>query len=74
MIVIHHNPDCGTSRNVLDIIMDAGYQPVIIDYQKEGWTRAQLLALFATADLTPKTALRVSKSPAESLGLLKERT
>ncbi|WP_232827757.1 thioredoxin domain-containing protein [Marinomonas shanghaiensis] len=74
MIVIHHSPDCGTSRNVLDIIMDAGYQPVIIDYQKEGWTRAQLLALFATADLTPKTALRVSKSPAESLGLLKERT
>lgn len=74
MIVIHHNPDCGTSRNVLDIIMDAGYQPVIIDYQKEGWTRAQLLALFAAADLTPKTALRVSKSPAESLGLLKERT
>lgn len=74
MIVIHHNPDCGTSRNVLDIIMDAGYQPVIIDYQKEGWTRAQLLALFAAADLTPKTALRVSKSPAESLGLLKDRT
>jgi arsenate reductase (glutaredoxin) len=74
VIVIHHNPDCGTSRNVLDIIMDAGYQPVIIDYQKEGWTRAQLLALFAAADLTPKTALRVSKSPAESLGLLKDRT
>ena len=72
MIVIHHNPDCGTSRNVLDIITDAGYQPIVIDYQKEGWTKAQLLALFAAADLTPKTALRVSKSPAEALGLLNE--
>lgn len=55
MIVIHHNPACGTSRNVLNIIIDAGYQPIIIDYQQQGWTKAQLLALFAAANLTPKT-------------------
>ncbi|MCV2401518.1 arsenate reductase (glutaredoxin) [Marinomonas sp. C2222] len=70
MIVIHHNPDCGTSRNVLSIIEKAGYQPIIIDYQKEGWTRPQLQALFAAADLTPRSALRTTKSPAKELGLL----
>lgn len=70
MIVIHHNPDCGTSRNVLNIIEKAGYQPIIIDYQKEGWTSPQLQALFAAADLTPRSALRTTKSPANKLGLL----
>lgn len=72
MVVIHHNPDCGTSRNVLQIIKAAGYTPTVIEYLKEGWTKPQLLALFAAANLTPKTALRVSKSPAEELGLLNE--
>ena len=68
-IVIHHNPACGTSRNVLAIIAAAGYAPVVIDYVKEGWTRPQLLGLFAAAGLTPRDALRISKSPAEELGL-----
>lgn len=68
-IVIHHNPDCGTSRNVLAIIEAAGYAPTVIEYLTEGWTRPQLLALFAAADLTPREALRISKSPAEELGL-----
>jgi len=69
-VVIHHNPDCGTSRNVLAIIEAAGYTPVIIDYQREGWTRPQLLALFAAAGLTARQALRETKSPAADLGLL----
>ena len=68
-IVIHHNPDCGTSRNVLGILEAAGYQPTVIEYLKTGWTRPQLLALFAVANLTPRDALRVSKSPAAELGL-----
>ena len=68
-IVIHHNPDCGTSRNVLAIIQAAGYAPTVIDYLTEGWTRPQLLALFAAAGLTPRTALRTTKSLAEALGL-----
>ncbi len=72
MIVIHHNPDCGTSRNVLNIIRASGSQPVVIDYLTEGWTRAQLLALLAAADLTPRQALRATKSPAASLGLLSD--
>jgi arsenate reductase len=68
-VIIHHNPDCGTSRNVLEIIRAAGYDPVVIDYLAEGWTKPQLLGLFAAADLTPRQALRVSKTPAEALGL-----
>lgn len=69
-IVIHHNPDCGTSRNVLAIVEASGDVPVVIDYLKTGWTRPQLLALFTAANLTPRTALRTTKSPAEELGLL----
>lgn len=69
-LVIHHNPDCGTSRNVLAIIGASGIEPVVIDYLRTGWTRPQLLGLFAAAGLTPRAALRVSKSPAAELGLL----
>lgn len=72
MIVIHHNPACGTSRNVLEIIRASGTEPVVIDYLAEGWTRPQLLALLAAADLTPRQALRDTKSPAAELGLLEE--
>ena len=68
-IVIHHNPGCGTSRNVLDIIRQSGEEPVVIDYLSDGWTRPQLLALFAAAGLTPRSALRTTKSPAVELGL-----
>lgn len=68
--VIHHNPDCGTSRNVLAVIRASGTEPVVIEYLKTGWTRPQLQALFAAAGLTPRAALRTSKSPAEELGLL----
>ncbi|MCA3554987.1 arsenate reductase (glutaredoxin) [Aestuariivirga sp.] len=71
-VVIHHNPDCGTSRNVLAIIGAAGYSPAIVEYLQTGWTRAQLLGLFAAAGLTPRTALRTTKSPAAELGLLEE--
>lgn len=42
----------------------------MIDYLEEGWTHPQLLGLFAAASLTPRTALRATKSPAQELGLL----
>lgn len=57
-VVIYHNPECGTSRNVLAIIEAAGYTPTAIEYLKTGWTKPQLLGLFAAAALTPR-ALRV---------------
>lgn len=69
-VTIYHNPDCGTSRNVLAIIEAAGYRPNVVEYLVAGWTRRQLLALFAAAGVTPREALREKKSPAEELGLL----
>ncbi|MBY0423117.1 MAG: arsenate reductase family protein [Parvularculaceae bacterium] len=69
-IVIHHNPECGTSRNVVEIVRAAGYAPEIVLYLETGWTRPQLLALFAAANLSPRAALRTTKSPAERLSLL----
>ena len=69
-VVIHHNMECGTSRNVLAIIEAAGYSPIVIDYLREGWTRPQLLALFAAAGVSARQALRETKSPAAELGLL----
>jgi arsenate reductase len=71
-IVIQHNPDCGTSRNVMGIIWTSGVEPVVIEYLQTGWTRPQLLGLLAAADLTPRRALRITKSPAEARGLLNE--
>ena len=67
--VIFHNPDCGTSRNVLAAIRATGTEPVVVEYLKAGWTVPQLQALFAVAGLTPRDALRVSKTPAEEMGL-----
>lgn len=66
-IAVHHNPKCGTSRNVLAAIRATGEEPVIIDYMKEGWTRPQLLGLFAAAGITPREALRDKAPEAEGL-------
>lgn len=69
-VIIYHNPDCGTSRNVLAVIEAAGYIPRVIPYLSVGWQREHLLALFADSGLTPRQALREHKSPAAELGLL----
>lgn len=69
-IVIYHNPACGTSRNVLAIVEATNYRPTVIEYLQSGWTRPHLLGLFAAAGLTPRKALRETKSPAAELGLL----
>jgi arsenate reductase len=68
-VMIHHNPDCSTSRNVLGIIQAAGYAPTVIEYLVEGWTRPQLLALFTAANMTARQALRIVRSPAEEMEL-----
>lgn len=68
--IIYHNPDCGTSRNVLAVIEAAGFQPEVIEYLKVGWKAEALRTLLAAAELTPRQALRVTKSPAAELGLL----
>ena len=68
-IVIYHNPECSTSRNVLAIIEAAGYKPYTVDYLKIGWTESQLRGLFAAAGLSARHVLRLTKSPAAELGL-----
>jgi arsenate reductase (glutaredoxin) len=70
--IIYHNPECGTSRNVLAVIEAAGYQPVVVEYLKVGWTRELLLTLLTAANLTPRQALRETKSPAKELGLMED--
>lgn len=52
------------------MIRDAGHSPHVIDYPREGWTRPQLLGLFAAADVTPKVALRVKGTDAAERGLI----
>jgi len=60
------------SRNTLKIIEESGEDYEVINYLDAGWTHPQLLALFAAANLTPREALRETKSPAEELGLLED--
>jgi arsenate reductase len=69
-VTIHHNPDCGTSRNVVEMVRAAGYAPVIVEYLKTGWTRAQLEGLMAQIPSTARALLREKGSPAAELGLL----
>ena len=69
-VVIHHNPDCGTSRNALAMIEAAGYTPTVVEYLKTGWTRPQLAALLAVMGAGPRDVLREKGTPAADLGLL----
>ena len=68
-IANHHNPERGTLCNVSETIRGFAQEPVIVEYRKTGWTREQLQALFAAANLTPREAIRVSKAAAVTLGL-----
>ena len=69
-VTIYHNPACGTSRNVVAMVREAGHEPEVVEYLKAGWDRAQLEDLLRRAGLTPRQALREKGSPAEELGLL----
>lgn len=71
-IAIYHNPKCQTSRNTLAMLRQSGEHVQVIEYLQTGWTKPQLIGLFAAAGLTPREALRVSNSPAEELGLTKD--
>lgn len=68
-IIIYHNPDCGTSRNTLAMIRNAGIEPHIIDYLKTPPSRAMLAQLIERAGLTPRQLLREKGTPYAELGL-----
>ena len=68
-IVIYHNPACGTSRNTLGLIRNAGIEPHVIEYLKTPPARALLVALIERAGLTPRDLLREKGAPYAELGL-----
>jgi arsenate reductase len=57
-VTIYHNPDCGTSRNTLAMIRNAGIEPEIIEYLRTPPDREILKDLIARAGLTVRAALR----------------
>ena len=68
-VVIYHNPACGTSRNTLAMIRNAGVEPHVVEYLKTPPNRALLNQLLARAGLTVREALREKGTPYAELGL-----
>ncbi len=68
-IIIYHNPECGTSRNVLGLIRNAGIEPHVIEYLKTPPSHALLVQLIARAGITPRELLREKGTPYAELGL-----
>lgn len=68
-IVIYHNPECGTSRNALAMIRNAGIEPHVVEYLKTPPSRALLESLIARAGITPRDLLREKGTPYAELGL-----
>lgn len=68
-IVIYHNPECGTSRNVLGLIRNAGIEPHVVEYLKTPPSRALLVQLIGRAGISPRDLLREKGTPYAELGL-----
>ena len=71
-MTIYHNPACGTSRNTLGLIRNAGIEPVVIEYLEHPPSREQLTAMINASGLTVREALRQKGTPFFELGLDKE--
>jgi arsenate reductase len=67
--IIYHNPDCGTSRNTLAMIQNAGIEPTVIEYLNNPPSRDQLVTMIADAGLTVRQAIREKGTPYAKLGL-----
>jgi len=68
-IIIYHNPDCGTSRNALAMIRNAGIEPHVVEYLKTPPSRALLEQMIARAGIAPRALLREKGAPFAELGL-----
>lgn len=68
-VVIYHNPACGTSRNTLELIRNAGIEPTVIEYLKTPPSRDELIRMIADAGLTVREAIREKGTPYADLGL-----
>jgi len=71
-IIIYHNPECGTSRNTLAMIRNAGIEPHVVEYLKTPPSRTMLEQLIERAGLTPRELLREKGTPYAALGLADE--
>ena len=67
--IIYHNPECGTSRNVLGLIRNAGIEPHVIEYLKCPPSRALLQLLIARMGISVRDLVRVKGTPYHDLGL-----
>ena len=68
-VTIYHIPKCGTSRNTLAMIRNAGIEPVVVEYLKDPPSRQQLIKMIADAGLTVRAAIREKDKPYAELGL-----
>ena len=68
-VTIYHNPDCGTSRNVLALIRNSGEEPTVIEYLKTPPDRATLMVLIAAMGVSARAVLREKGTPYAELGL-----
>jgi len=68
-ITIYHNPDCGTSRNVLALIRNSGEEPLVIEYLKTPPDRQTLVGLIAAMGMPVRALLREKGTPYAELGL-----
>ena len=68
-IVIYHNPECGTSRNALAMIRNAGIEPHVIEYLKTPPSHAMLVSLIARMGAPVRAVLREKGTPSHELGL-----
>lgn len=68
-IIIYHNPECGTSRNALAMIRNAGIEPHVVEYLKTPPSRALLESLIERAGISPRALLREKGTPYAELGL-----
>lgn len=73
-ITLFHNPKCGTSRNVLEMIRASGTEPTVVEYLKTGWDRATLERLAETTGEGLRGLLRIKGTPAEDMGLTQADT
>lgn len=68
-VTIYHNPECGTSRNTLAMIRNAGIEPVVIEYLKTPPTRERLVELIGKSGLSVREVLRQKGTSYTELGL-----
>ena len=69
LVTIYHNPACGTSRNTLALIRNAGVEPTVIEYLKTPPDRATLESLIQRMGTPPRELLRQKGTPYDELGL-----